>query len=272
MERQKFIETIERIKEKAEFGGNKITWKQMNEMFSSDEMYLDESQLKTVCAYLKSVGIEIIDGGVLEETEEKAAVSEKEFGDRDLEFVRMYQADLKNVKELSQEELIEAMKAQEEHREQIIHTFLKDVIKWVKPYAGGIMLMSDLIQEGNMGLMEGAAAFDYEAVFAETVGVEKGSKEQQDMAAVRKLREYLKKTVIRAAQTAVYAQESENNVGYKAAGRVNAVNDCARNLAEDMGRKVTMEELAKKLEMTYEEVKEIVDLSSDSIEYINYYN
>lgn len=271
MEQQKFIETVELLKDKAESNGNRITKKEIDSMFASDEMHLDESQLKMVYAYLKTSKIEIIDEEVPEQADEDTVVPDEEYEDKDMEFVRMYQADLKNVKVLSQEELIEAMKKPEKHREQIINTFLKDVIKWVKPYAGGTMLMSDLIQEGNMGLMEGAAAFDYKAALAEALEPQNASKEQQDMAAVKKLKDYLKKSVIKAAQAAAYEQESENNVGYKVAGRVNAINDCARELAEELGRKVTMEELGEKLEMTYEEVKEIVDLSSNKIEYINYF-
>lgn len=271
MEQQKFIETVELLKDKAESSGNKITKKEIDEMFTSDEMHLDASQLKMVYAYLKTSKIEIVDEEAPEPAEEDMAAPVEEYEDKDMEFVRMYQADLKNVKTLPQEELIEAMKTPEEHREQIINTFLKDVIKWVKPYAGGTMLMSDLIQEGNMGLMEGAAAFNYEAAFAEVSELKNAAEEQQDMAVVKKLRDYLKKYVIKAAQAAAYEQESENNVGYKVAGRVNAINDCARELAEELGRKVTIDELCEKLEMTYEEVKEIVDLSSNKIEYINYF-
>lgn len=271
MEQQKFIEIVELLKDKAESNGNKIAKKEIDSMFASDEMRLDESRLKMVYAYLKTSGIEIAGEETLEQTEEKAEVSDEEYEEKDMEYVRMYQADLRNVKVLSQEELIEAMKKPEEHREQIINTFLRDVIKWVKPYAGGTMLMSDLIQEGNMGLMEGAAAFDYEASFAEAAEQKSAIQEEQDMAAVKKLKDYLKKSVIKAAQAAVYKQENENNIGYKVAGRVNAINDCARELAEEMGRKVTMEELGEKLEMSYEEVKEIVDLSSGKIEYINYF-
>ncbi len=264
MEQQKFIETVELLKQKAENNGNKITRKEIDDMFTSDELHLDDSQLKMVYAYLKTSRIEITDEEEEEQTEEETA-SDEEYEDKDMEFVRMYQADIKNVKILSQEELTEAMKEPKKYHEQIIGTFLKDVIKWVKNYAGGSVFMSDLIQEGNLGLMEGVNTFDYEGALAE-VSDNKDIAERE--AAVKKLRSHLKKSVVRAVQAAVCQQESEDNVGYKIAGRVNAVNDCARELAEEMGRKVTIEELSEKLGMTYEEVKEIVDLSSDKIEYI----
>ena len=256
MEQQKFIETVERIKDQAQGSANKITVKEIREIFLSEGMNLDDAQLRMVYAYLKTSKIEISDAGeeVVDFTEEENSdASEAEYEDRDMEFVKMYQSDIKNVKILSDDELAEAMKTPAACREQIVNTFLKDVVKWVKPYANEMVFMSDLIQEGNMGLMEGVANFDYKT------------------ASAKELREYLKKSVVKAAQEALYRQESENNVGYKIAGRVNAVNDCAKELSEDLGRKVTMEELAAKLEMTYEEVKEIVDLSSNKIEYIDYF-
>lgn len=256
MEQQKFMETVERIKDKAQGSANKITTKEIGEIFLSEGMNLDDAQLRMVYAYLKTSKIEIVDAGeeVLDFVkEENSDAPEAEYEDRDMEFVKMYQSDIKNVKVLSDDELAEAMKNPAAFREQMVNTFLKDVVKWVKPYANETVFMSDLIQEGNMGLMEGVANFDYKTT------------------SVKELREYLKKSVVKAAQAALYEQESENNVGYKIAGRVNAVNDCAKELSEDLGRKVTMEELAEKLEMTYEEVKEIVDLSSNKIEYINYF-
>ncbi len=284
MEQQKFIQTVERIRERAQSNANIIAINEIRDIFLSEELQLDDSQLKMVYAYLKTSGIQIADANEEdlepeedEEDKENDGASQEEYTERDLEFVRMYQSDIRHIGILSFDELAEAMKSPVEYREQIINTFLKDVVKWVKPYAGVSVFMSDLIQEGNMGLMEGVAAFDYAAALEreKSAGSDGSLTEkehaQPEQGAVKALRNFLKKSVVKAAQAAVYAQESENNVGYKIAGRVNAVNDCAKELSEEFGRKVTMEELADKLELTYEEVKEIVDLSSNKIEYINYF-
>lgn len=284
MEQQQFIKTVEQVREKAQDRANKITINEIRDIFLSAKLQLDDSQLKMVYAYLKTSGIQITDEGEEEpepETDEKGKedrdASQEEYTERDLEFVKMYQSDIRHIKTLSFDELAEAMKNPAKYREQIINTFLKDVVKWVRPYAGDSVFMSDLIQEGNMGLMEGVASFDYAAALEReehtdsAVRLTENEYSKPEQSTVNMLRNFLKKSVVKAAQAAVYAQESENNVGYKIAGRVNAVNDCAKELSEEFGRKVTMEELADKLELTYEEVKEIVDLSSNKIEYINYF-
>ncbi len=281
MEQQKFIETVEKIKESAQTNGGKIRQKEIDEKLRIEGMELNESQLKMVYAYLKTSKIQILDeedvpeekdaenpveknpGNVEEEsTKDELEENVQDMENREDEFVRLYQADLKDLPVLSEEELLEVMKrlATDKNKadmEAIINTFLKDVVRWVKNYREGAVLMTDLIQEGNMGLMEGVESFDY----GQALNLENP---------VKKLRDFLRKSVIKAVQDAIYTQESENNVGYKISGRVNAVNDCARELAEDLGRKVTMEEVAEKMDMTFDEIKEIVDFSSNKIEYIQY--
>lgn len=279
MEQQKFIETVEKIKEIAQAGGGKIHREEIDEKLQKEGMELDESQLKMVYAYLRTSKIEILDVDdisevlgnsveIISENAEETVTAELEetvpdMENREDEFVRLYQADIKDIPVLSEEELLEIMKRLAEgknkaDKEAVINTFLKDVVRWVKKYREGAVLMTDLIQEGNMGLMDGVESFDY----GQALALENP---------VKKLREHLKKFVIKAAQNAIFSQESENNVGYKISGRVNAVNDCARELSEEFGRKVTIEEVAQKMEMSYEEIKEIADLSSNKIEYINYF-
>lgn len=281
MEQQKFIETVEKIKESAQKNGGKIRQKEIDEKLRIEGMELNDSQLKMVYAYLKTSKIQILDeedvpeekdaenpveknpGNVEEEsTKDELEENVQDMENREDEFVRLYQADLKDLPVLSEKELLEVMKrlATDKNKadmEAVINTFLKDVVRWVKNYREGAVLMTDLIQEGNMGLMEGVESFDY----GQALNLENP---------VKKLRDFLRKSVIKAVQDAIYTQESENNVGYKISGRVNAVNDCARELAEDLGRKVTMEEVAEKMDMTFDEIKEIVDFSSNKIEYIQY--
>lgn len=272
MEQQKFIETVEMIKDIAASNGNQITQAEIEANLVEAGMELSKEQLRLVYAYLKTSKVAVSGDDDVQaemdflkaepEADETDAESEgKTLEDKDDEVVKMYQADIKGVTILSEEEIVEAMKrlsvgSNKNDSEALVNTFLKDVVRWVKEYAGGSVLMTDLIQEGNIGLMMGVAEFDYAGALATD-------------KPVKKLKDYLKKAVKDAALSIVYSQESENNVGYKIAGRVNAVNDCAKQMAEDFGRKVTIEEVAAEMKLSVEEVKEIVDLSSNKIEYIN---
>ncbi|MGN0515204.1 MAG: sigma-70 domain-containing protein [Lachnospiraceae bacterium] len=266
MEQAKFIEIVEELKNRAAINKGVISKKEIDDAFSDEDTYLDESQLGMVYAFLKTSKIEITDGDNaldidISGNDNSASNEAAETGDetdKDSEFVKMYQSDLKCVVKLSPEELISAMKEPLKNKESIINTYLKDVVKWVRTYEGGSVFMSDLIQEGNIALMEAFSSFDFEAALL-----------QEDPC--RALTEHFRTKVKKAAMDALFEQDGENNVGYKVAGRVNAVNDCAKELSEDYGRKVTLDEIAEKLDMTYDEVKEITDLSANKIEYINYF-
>lgn len=290
MEQQKFIATIEILKDMALANGGRINKSEIDVKMREEGMELNESQLKMVYAYLKTSKVEVINddgesvadltdlqsiqaGADIEGEHESGEDEDTEtLDEKDDEVVKMYQADIKHVPVLSEEELLVVMKriadikstdfqnnnSVKADKEAIINTFLKEVVRWVKNYRDGGVLMTDLIQEGNIGLMSAVEVFDYSAAI---VGENPA----------KTLKTALKKAVVASAQNAIFSQESENNVGYKIAGRVNAVNDVAKELAEDMGRKVSIAEVAEKMEMEYEEVKEIIDLSSNKIEYIDYF-
>lgn len=270
MEQKEFIEAVEKLRGIAEKNNNHIKKADIDKGLADSGINLDEKQLKMVYAYLKTskITIDEFDGTAditgADETGDMpeiadAADSEENYMD-DNEVVNMYLEDIRGIKTLSEEELLEAMKklacgSDERTIESVINTFLKNTVKWVKSFEEGAVLMTDLIQEGNMGLMSEVKSFDYKKA------LESGNP-------VRMLKDALKKAVIKAAADAVYEQDGENNVAYKIAGRVNAVNDCAKELSDELNRKVTIDEVAEKMDMSYDEIKEIIDLSSNKIEYI----
>lgn len=299
MEQAKFIETIELIKKKAVEQEKKISLAQIHEELERADLQLDEAQLKMVYAFLKTTQIEIVDDddedvildedtvkyftNASQENEEepsavveegnmsqngdvvKASDEDKDLTDHEKEILQMYQDEVAGVPVMNDEQILECMKImassdstkgqQDECRGKLVNTFLKDVIRWVANYKDGAVVMNDLIQEGNMAMMELIAGYDY-AVALESTNP------------LRKLKDSVKKAVVGSAQGLIFEQESANNVGFKVAGRVNAVNECAKSIYEDFGRKATIAEVAEMMEMPEEEVREIVELSANKIEFI----
>lgn len=275
MEQAKFIETVEGIKNKAIAQNKKISVDDIALELEKADIQLDEAQLKMVYAFLKTERIDIIDqeqmSVVLEDDGEECSWNQNEDGSAD-EFsnnetavLAMYQEEVSGVCVLNDTQILECMNILADDtvensvckntHDKLIHTFLKDVIRWVSNYQDGVVPMGDLIQEGNMTLMEAIFSFDYK-------------KALESSNPTRKLKDYLKKAVISGAQGQIFEQESSNNVGMKIAGRVNAVNECAKSFYEEYGRKATVLEVADRMDMTEEEIKEIVDFSANKMEYI----
>jgi RNA polymerase primary sigma factor len=198
--------------------------------------------------------------------EQEKFIETDSFENREAEFVRMYEEDLRGVPVLNDEQVLSVMQdiikpvtTDEEAKklqEKLINTYLKKVVSWLKAYEDTAVLMPDLIQDGNMALMETVKDFDYEGAL-------------NSDNPVRKLRDTVRKNVLKAAQASVYIQENENNVGYKIEGRVNAVNECAKQLSEEFSGKVTIAQVAEAMEMTEDDIRDIVKLTANKIEYIN---
>ena len=75
--------------------------------------------------------------------------------------------------------------------------------------------------------------------------------------------------IMEAMENYITVNVQEKETGNKMAEKVNQVADQAKELAESLGRKVTIQELADETGMTLYEIKEAVQFSGDSIEDID---
>ena len=142
-------------------------------------------------------------------------------------------------------ELIVRLADGEDVQNDLIESMLADVALDARNYTGHGVLLGDLIQEGNMGLIE--------AVF------ELGDREPKEAE------KFLREAAESAMKKAVSEQMNTDSVGEQMARKANRLDEAARFLAEDLGREATAGELADHLKMTEEEVKEIMKMSLDAI-------
>ena len=110
--------------------------------------------------------------------------------------------------------------------------------------------MEDLIGEGNVAL---------------TMAVEMLSTAEN----VTEAHGLIGSMIMEAMENYIDETASEKEKGDKTAERVNEVADQARELAESLGRKVTIQELADETGMTIYEIQEVVRISGDNIEDID---
>lgn len=76
---------------------------------------------------------------------------------------------------------------------------------------------------------------------------------------------FLEKRVKAALQAAVDEHKAQRKIGKKVLDRVNLLQDVSKEMAEELGREATVPELAQRLKMTEEEVKDIMKVALDAL-------
>lgn len=127
-------------------------------------------------------------------------------------------------------------------KNRLIEGNLRTVLEEVRDYLGRGVPAGDLVQEANMALV--MAVEDYE---------------DGDFGA------FLKTRVREALLAVVKEQSMEQETAQKVADRVNRLSDVSQELAEELGREATVEELARRMELTGEEIRDIMKITLDAM-------
>lgn len=236
---QQFAHTLEEIRALAEEQGNCVSEEQVREAFSA--MGFEEDQLKLVFDYLKSKKI-----GIGQPVSPEDYLTKEE-----ISYLDTYLESLKGLSEVSDEEkeavTLSAMAGDAQAKQRLIEIYLPQVADVAKLYAGQGALLEDLIGEGNVAL----------AIAVEMLEVAESAADAQGM---------LGSMIMEAMEKHIAENVEQKEAGDKMARKVNQVADQARELAESLGRKVTMQELADETGMTLFQIREAVQYSGDKIE------
>ena len=163
--------------------------------------------------------------------------------------VRMYLKEIGRINLLTTDEEFEYAKLAEQGDEyakrMLAESNLRLVVSIAKRYVGRGMLFLDLIQEGNIGLMKAVDKFD------PTKGY--------------KFSTYATWWIRQAITRAIADQARTIRVPVHMVETINKLARVQRQLTQELNREPTEEELAKKLNMTVEKVREVYKISQDPV-------
>ena len=235
-----FAKKLEEIRALAKEQGNVLSAEQVEEAFA--EIEIEKEQLEPVYAYLKSKNIGI---GEPVDLEENLSSEDKSYLDE-------YMESLQELPKFSDGEkrayAMSAMAGDGEGKLNIINIFLPQVVDIAKLYSGQGALLEDLIGEGNVALATGV----------EMLGCLEEPDEVDGM---------LGKMIMDAMEDYIAENTEAKKVDMQIADKVNHISDLAKELAESLQRKITVEELAEETGIDTEEISEAIKLSGNKIEY-----
>ena len=163
--------------------------------------------------------------------------------------VRMYLKEIGRINLLTTDEEFEYAKLAEQGDEfakkMLAESNLRLVVSIAKRYVGRGMLFLDLIQEGNIGLMKAVDKFD------PTKGY--------------KFSTYATWWIRQAITRAIADQARTIRVPVHMVETINKLSRVQRQLTQELNREPTEEEIAKKLNITVEKVREVYKISQDPV-------
>ena len=219
---------------------------------------LDVEGIENLLQRIQDAGISITDNEGNPSARVLSAEEEPELNDEDLigstsakvnDPVRMYLKEIGVVPLLTNEEEKEVALAVEagdvEAKQRLAEANLRLVVSIAKRYVGRGMQFLDLIQEGNMGLMKAVDKFDYSKGF--------------------KFSTYATWWIRQAITRAIADQARTIRIPVHMVETINKLVREQRNLLQELGQDPTPEQIAERMDMTPDKVREILKIAQEPV-------
>ena len=237
-----FLDKLNALVSKAKSQGNQISIPEVQEYFK--DMELTKDQMDLMFEYLMSQKVAVV-GYVKLDSSEKQEI---EFTEEEKVYLQEYLEDLKAFPELPLEARKELYKKavldDEAAKQKLMEVYLKDVVELAKEMYSQDVFLGDLIQEGNLGLVFGVEMLTDAETAHETI-----------MTQVRQ-----------SMQLLLEEQKELQGRDKKMIEKVQMLDEAIKSLTEELGRKISIDELAIHLGMEIEEIEDILKLTGDEPE------
>jgi RNA polymerase primary sigma factor len=218
-----------------------------------DDVELSKEQIEDFYTYLIDHGVELMEGETHKHPpHEQLPAPEEEKGPKldlsvepSLDSLRLYLREIGKVPLLTADQEVYLAKRIERGdmaaKTQMIEANLRLVVSIAKSYLGRGLSFLDLIQEGSLGLIRAVEKFDYRKGY--------------------KFSTYATWWIRQAVTRAIADKARTIRIPVHMVEKLNKVVHIERQLVQRLGREPRPDEIAEELEMTTEEVREILRMS-----------
>ncbi len=236
-----FLEKLNHLLKLAQAQGNQITIEEVKAYFSKDA--LTEEQVELVFEYLMAQKVAVKGYVKLTSEEEKTQFTEEEE-----RYIKEYELELKSIREAQPGELEKLFKkvieGDENAKARLIELYMGQVVQIAKQMHQPEVFLGDLIQEGNLGIVLGVEMITDPETAEETILLQ----------------------VKQSMQLLLEEQSELSNRDKKMVEKVQALDESIQALTEELGRKVTIDELAVYMGLEVEEIEDILKLTGEESE------
>ena len=264
---QEFSEKLQKLLELARSRKNVLEESEVTRFFRGE--VLRPEQLDRIYDFLDDNNVDVLrpEDGLdmdpdffLEQQEEEGGDPDAEIDVNDLSLsvpegvsvtdpVRMYLKEIGKMPLLSAEEEIEYARrmdeGDEEARKRLAEANLRLVVSIAKRYVGRGMQFLDLIQEGNLGLLKAVEKYDYKKGF--------------------KFSTYATWWIRQAITRSIADQARTIRIPVHMVETINRLVRTSRQLLQELGREPKPEEIAERMEISVDRVREIMKISQDPV-------
>ena len=249
-----FEERKQELLELGKKNGNRVTFEEMAEHLKGIEP--DSDSLDELYNMFVQNNIEVVSNEQNEEEddgeEEDGVIIPTHSSNKDIKIndpVRMYLKEIGRINLLTADEeyeyALQAQEGNEDAKRILAESNLRLVVSIAKRYVGRGMLFLDLIQEGNIGLMKAVEKFD----------ATKGYK----------FSTYATWWIRQAITRAIADQARTIRVPVHMVETINKLSRFQRQLTLELNREPTDEELAEKMNMSPEKIREVIKIAQDPV-------
>ena len=260
-DREEMSKRLQALLETAKKNHNSISYYEINDHFKDFD--LKDEQLDIILSFLEENHIDIIreeDLDIEDDDDDIILTEDDEIDPATIDLsvpdgvsiedpVRMYLKEIGKVPLLTADEEIELAKRMEKGddyaKQKLAEANLRLVVSIAKRYVGRGMLFLDLIQEGNLGLIKAVEKFDYRKGY--------------------KFSTYATWWIRQAITRAIADQARTIRIPVHMVETINKQIRVSRQLLQELGREPTPEEVAEKMDISVDRVREIIKISQEPV-------
>lgn len=243
---KEFLEKLKELLDIAAVSGNRITTEEVGAFFGDSE--LSEEQMLLVYDYLLTQKISVVGYMKGQELTEKA---EKEtaaaYTPEEKEYLEEYRRELSGIRPAEageRERLFEAAAAGDGlAKSRLTELYLMTVLGIAEQMHTKEVFLGDLVQEGNVSLLLALDLLD---------GAENAEA-------------FLLDEIRQGMAQMIEERQEQKRCDRKMEQQVNHLDDTLHQLADEKGRAVTIDELAKYMKMSEEEILDIMKLAGEDL-------